>query len=87
LWAANSEPEARFLAQDENDWTTTLLCEERQKLGASSLSALQLLARGRVWHLAAIAFSFGVGPHPMSFFYAPGCENHFPAITPMWVHW
>ncbi len=61
--------EARFLAQDEKDWiTAALLREERQKLGARSLSAARALANGRVWHLAAIAFSFLVGLYAMSFF-------------------
>ncbi len=61
--------EARFLAQDEKDWiAAALLREERQKLGTRSLTAVQVLANGRVWHLAAIAFSFDVGLNAMSFF-------------------
>src|SRR5258708_761746 len=61
--------EARFLAHDEKDWiAAALLREERQKLGTRSLTAVQVLANGRVWHLAAIAFSFDVGLNAMSFF-------------------
>jgi MFS transporter, ACS family, tartrate transporter len=61
--------EARFLVRDEKDWiAAALLREERQKLGVRSLSAAQVLASGRVWHLAAIAFSFDVGLNAMSFF-------------------
>src|SRR5260370_40585670 len=51
--------EARFLAQDEKDRIAAALSrEERQKLGARSLSAVQVLAIGRVLHLAAITFCF-----------------------------
>jgi ACS family tartrate transporter-like MFS transporter len=61
--------DAQFLSQDEKDWITAeLLREERQKLDAHGLSAMQALANRKVWHLAAIAFSFLIGLYAMSFF-------------------
>src|SRR5260370_39843362 len=58
--------EARFLAQDEKDRiAAALLREERQKLGTRSLTAVQLSANCRGWHLAASPFSAVLGPQRM----------------------
>jgi sugar phosphate permease len=60
--------EARFLTAEEKDWIEAELAREGEhKRTRHSISAIQALADGRVWHLACIGFSLAVGLNSMSF--------------------
>jgi ACS family tartrate transporter-like MFS transporter len=60
--------EARFLTADEKDWITTELArEERQKLAARRVTAVQTMRDARVWHLSAISFTALLGMFAMVF--------------------
>jgi MFS transporter, ACS family, tartrate transporter len=60
--------EATFLTRDERDWITSeLRREEQQKLEKQSVSAVQALTSGRVWHLALTALAWDIGLYWMSF--------------------
>ncbi|MGB2888569.1 MAG: MFS transporter [Candidatus Acidiferrales bacterium] len=60
--------EAKFLTQQEKAWIQTdLLREEQQKLDQHRYSALQAMANGRVWRLAAIHFGMLTGLYTLSF--------------------
>lgn len=60
--------EARFLTAEDKDWIEAELAREGEhKRTRHSISAIQALADGRVWHLACIGFSLAVGLNSMSF--------------------
>ncbi|MFY9530785.1 MAG: MFS transporter [Candidatus Acidiferrales bacterium] len=60
--------EAKFLTRQEKAWIQTdLLREEQQKLDQHRYSALQAMANGRVWRLAAIHFGMLTGLYTLSF--------------------
>jgi ACS family tartrate transporter-like MFS transporter len=60
--------EARFLTAEEKDWIEAELTrEDEHKRTRHSISAIQALANGRVWHLACIGFSLALGLNSMSF--------------------
>jgi ACS family tartrate transporter-like MFS transporter len=60
--------EARFLTEEEKDWVEAELAREGEhKRQRHSISAIQALANGRVWHLACIGFSLAIGLNSMSF--------------------
>src|ERR1700688_2224895 len=61
--------EATFLTQEERSWVIAeLACEQREKAGEHSISALSALAHPRVWHLASVLFTFDIGLYAMSFY-------------------
>ena len=60
--------EANFLTWDEKEWITTELAgEEELKRRKRQISATQVLADGRVWHLASIGFAMDIGLYSLSF--------------------
>jgi MFS transporter, ACS family, tartrate transporter len=60
--------EAKFLTPEEKEWIQAdLLREEQQKLDQHQYSALQAMANGRVWRLAAIHFGMLIGLYTLSF--------------------
>ena len=60
--------EAKFLTAEERDWIEAELAREGEhKRTGHSMSAMQALANGRVWHLACIGFSLAIGLNSMSF--------------------
>jgi len=68
LLLPNRPAEASFLTPSEKDWLTGELArEEAQKRKKYPISAMQALADGRVWHLAAIDFAMAIGLYSMSF--------------------
>jgi MFS transporter, ACS family, tartrate transporter len=61
--------EAAFLTPEEKTWVLAELArEERAKTAGHSISALRVLAHPRVWHLAAVLFTFDVALYAMSFY-------------------
>jgi sugar phosphate permease len=58
--------EANFLTNTEKHWLTEELAGEVKQKGRR-LSALQALANGRVWYLAAIQFFFAIAMYALSF--------------------
>jgi len=64
----NRPAEAKFLTVEEKKWITGELDrEQRQKEGSDRMSAIQALAKGRVWHLAFIGLTLNVAMYAMSF--------------------
>jgi ACS family tartrate transporter-like MFS transporter len=64
----NRPSEAKFLTVEEKKWITGELDrEQRQKEGSHRVSAMQALAKGRVWHLACIGLTLNVGMYTLSF--------------------
>ena len=64
----NSPTEARFLTREEKVWIADELeQEDRQKLGARSISVARTLIHPRVWHLACIGFGSGFATYTFSF--------------------
>lgn len=59
--------EARFLAFEEKAWIADQLQQERQELGAKSISVTRTLVNPRVWHLALIGFGSGFGTYTFGF--------------------
>jgi ACS family tartrate transporter-like MFS transporter len=60
--------EARFLTAEEKAWIAGQLeSEDRQKLGAQSMSVARTLVSPRVWHLACIGFGHGFAGYTFSF--------------------
>src|SRR5580704_7896671 len=59
--------EARFLALEEKAWIDDQLQQDRQVLGAKSMSVARTLANPRVWHLAFIGFGSGFGTYTFGF--------------------
>jgi len=60
--------EAKFLTHDEKAWISEQLeREDRQKLGAQSMSVARTLVSPRVWHLACIGFGHGFATYTFSF--------------------
>jgi MFS family permease len=60
--------EARFLTGKEKAWVADQLeREDRQKLGALSMSVARTLVNPRVWHLACIGFGHGFATYTFSF--------------------
>ncbi len=69
--------EAKFLTEDEKHWITEELDqEERQKMGAHKISAVEAMTNGRVWHLACIGFTLNIGMYSLSFWSAGRCRPH-----------
>jgi MFS transporter, ACS family, tartrate transporter len=59
---------ARFLTDEEKHWIEAELAREGEhKRQRHSISAIQALANGRVWHLACIGFCLAIGLNSMSF--------------------
>jgi ACS family tartrate transporter-like MFS transporter len=58
--------EARFLSEPEKEWVMAELAREKEAKGRK-LSALQALANGRVWHMAAAQFFFAIAMYALSF--------------------
>jgi ACS family tartrate transporter-like MFS transporter len=60
--------EARFLTGEEKAWIAgELKREDRQRLGAQSMSVARTLVNPRVWHLACIDFGHGFATYTFSF--------------------
>jgi MFS transporter, ACS family, tartrate transporter len=60
--------EAGFLTEEEKAWIADQLGrEDRQKLGAQSISVARTLVNPRVWHLACIGFGHGFATYAFSF--------------------
>ncbi len=60
--------EAKFLAAEEKAWIADQLeREDRQKLGAQSMSVARTLVNPRVWHLACIGFGHGFATYTFNF--------------------
>ena len=60
--------DARFLGPDEKDWIIGELAqEEKKKLEEHQVSLAQTFTHLRVWHLAAIQFTFLIGNYSLSF--------------------
>ncbi len=60
--------EAGFLTAEEKAWIADQLGrEDRQKLGAQSMSVARTLVNPRVWHLACIGFGHGFATYTFSF--------------------
>lgn len=60
--------EARFLTVEEKGWISVELArEEQQKLARRRITAGEVLAHGRVWHLTAIYFLAMIGHYTMAF--------------------
>jgi MFS transporter, ACS family, tartrate transporter len=60
--------EAGFLTEEEKAWIADQLeREDRQKLGAQSMSVARTLVNPRVWHLACIGFGHGFATYTFSF--------------------
>jgi ACS family tartrate transporter-like MFS transporter len=60
--------EARFLTGVEKAWIADQLeREDRQKLGAQSMSVARTLVNARVWHLACIGFGHGFATYTFTF--------------------
>ena len=60
--------EAGFLTGEEKAWIADQLeGEDRQKLGAQSMSVARTLVNPRVWHLACIGFGHGFAAYTFSF--------------------
>ena len=60
--------EARFLTAEEKAWIACQLeSEDRQKLGAQSMSVARTLVSPKVWHLAWIGFGHGFAGYTFSF--------------------
>jgi MFS transporter, ACS family, tartrate transporter len=60
--------EARFLTSEEKAWIASELNrEDREKLGAQSLSVARTLVNPRVWHLAFIGFAHGFATYTFNF--------------------
>ena len=64
----NGPAEATFLAEKEKAWIADQLDrEDKQKLGAQSMSVARTLVNPRVWHLAWIGFTSGFATYTFSF--------------------
>lgn len=64
----NGPGEAKFLTQNEKHWITSQIkMENEAKRRAHSVSAAQALVHGRVWHLAAVAFTVGTSTYAANF--------------------
>ena len=60
--------EAKFLTNDEKTWIADQLeREDRQKLGAQSMSVARILVSPRVWRLACIGFGHGFATYTFAF--------------------
>jgi MFS transporter, ACS family, tartrate transporter len=60
--------EAGFLTKEEKGWIADQLGrEDRQKLGAQSMSVARTLVNPRVWHLACIGFGHAFATYTFSF--------------------
>jgi ACS family tartrate transporter-like MFS transporter len=60
--------DARFLTGEEKAWIADQLeREDRQKLGAQSMSVARTLVNPRVWHLACIGFGHAFATYTFSF--------------------
>ena len=64
----NRPAEANFLTGEEKAWIAQeLQWEDRQKLGAQSLSVARTLIHPRVWHLSCMGFTHAFGTYTFSF--------------------
>ena len=64
----NRPGEAEFLNEEEKEWISSeLLEEERQKLARHRVSAIQVFANGRVWHLICIGFALFVAVYTLNY--------------------
>lgn len=69
--------EAKFLTAEERDWIEAELAREGEhKRTRHSMSAMQALANGRVWHLACIGFTLAIGLNAMSFWMPQVVKSH-----------
>jgi MFS family permease len=60
--------EAKFLARDEKDWIIAELAREHEKKSCEhQISVAKTFTHLRVWHLAAIQFTFLIGLYSLSF--------------------
>jgi len=68
LLLPNRPAEAGFLTAEEKAWIADQLDrEDRQKLGAQSMSVAWTLINPRVWHLACIGFGHGFATYTFTF--------------------
>jgi MFS transporter, ACS family, tartrate transporter len=68
LLLPNRPVEAKFLTQKEKDWISSeLVREERQKSAKRRISAVQVFANGRVWHLICVGFAFYISVYTLNF--------------------
>jgi ACS family tartrate transporter-like MFS transporter len=59
LFLPNRPANAKFLAPDERDWLSAeLRREELQKVSADPITAVKVMANGRVWYLTALYFPY-----------------------------
>jgi len=64
----NRPAEASFLSDDEKSWVIDVIArEEKQRLAARTLSAIDALRNGRVWYLALIGFTLFLGMYAVIF--------------------
>ena len=64
----NRPAEAPFLSDDEKSWVIDVIArEEKQRLAARTLSAIEALKNARVWHLAMIGFTLFLGMYAVIF--------------------
>jgi ACS family tartrate transporter-like MFS transporter len=69
LFLPSRPAEAAFLTPEEKHSVIGELArEDREKTGGHSISALRALAHPRVWHLAAVLFTFDIALYAMSFY-------------------
>jgi MFS transporter, ACS family, tartrate transporter len=68
LLLPNKPAEATFLTGEEKAWIAAQLeKEDRQKIGAQSVSVVRTLVHPRVWHLACIGFAAAFASYTFSF--------------------
>lgn len=68
LWLPDRPASAGFLTAEEKDWISNgLAAEQREKLAARQITAVQALMHPRVWYLTAIYFSCLISMYAMTF--------------------